>query len=408
MKTRAFSNLARVLPRLCAAIGQGVVLSALFESIAMGSAMAPMPKTPFHTAEGSGSQSVFVQRFRPEDLVLTVKEPVVNGRSIKRHMTSFLHSIGSDAATYEAFQQIHTAGIGRDLRADDISRLYSSTYETGTTSTVAVSEKLRESTARQVSSRIMSESALLKALSGGMRFNLNFSSFGKKTEAPAPSRAPDIRYGLVLKSIEPSFEGERSAAVGEFRPEDLTHAGKARPIWGIGPVYQEAALTIYRGSYDSSSQTGWAAFLSRLPRPDFSGNIVPKAAPNLSGGSLPPMLVTLDQAEGLYRVEYHTGSNFKKESVLHAMSLPFYERMRLGQTFTEEWDVQRVSVENVFNSISGPRLNVHHLTTSERYQSDLLYNFETTQIILTSDAPQAWKPGKSPDERYEFKIQKSF
>lgn len=407
MKMRASSNPGYASARLRQVFGQSLVLALFFESIAAASPVEPAFRVPSHDVSGSGTESVFVRRYSEEELAYVLRPADKEEPSFARHVSSLLQSVGSDASTHEAFKKLHSESNNRDLRSEDISRFYSPRFETGSMSTVAVSEKLRESTARQVSSRLMRESVFLQALSGGMEFKMNLSGFGRKTEARADAPQP-VRYGLVLRSIEPSFDGARSAAVGEFRPEDLSHAGKARPIWGIGPLEQEAMLPLYSTSYDDAPASGWEGFFASLPRPDFSGKIVPKAAPSLGSGDLPPMLMTIDQAQGFYRLEYHTRSNFKKEAVLHAVSLPLYERVRMGQTLDESWTFQRTSVENVLNGINGPRLNLHYLTTNEHYQSDLLYNFETTQFIFTTDAPHDWKPGQSPDERYEFKIQRTF
>lgn len=273
------------------------------------------------------------------------------------------------------------------------------------------------------SSRILGQSIterieVLTAFQRGLQFDMNLKTLFSSGGSSAPA-ATELRYGLVLKDIEPSSDSARQAAIGEFKPEDLAYAGQARVVWGIEPILRRPDQPMFAVSrpmtdYADPSKADTRGLFSTisLPEPDFTGRVTPKPSTEGLKDGIPPLHITIEQKQGYYWTEIHSKANFKKEYIKYGARLPFYKAAHVQQIFTEEFDSERTSICNLLGDAHKPIVNINYIHADERYSGDLYMVRNRWTVGLTAEAAPRSNPiadfGKGHGERYEVKIGTDF
>lgn len=282
-----------------------------------------------------------------------------------------------------------------------------------------IKERMTGHSSRVLGQSITEKVEVISAFQRGLQFDMNLKTlFSNSNSASAPS-SPELRYGLVLKDIEPSTDSIRQAAIGEFRPEDLAYAGQAKVVWGVEPILRLPDAPMFAVSrpttdYSDPSKADTRGLFSTisLPDPDFAARVTPKATAESLKDGVPPMQITLEQKQGYYWTEIHSKVNFKKDFLKHGMRIPFYKAAHVQQLLTEDFDPEKTSICNVLGDAHKPIVNINYFYADERYTGDLFMVRNRWIIGFTAEAAPRSNPiadlGKGHGERYEIKIGTDF
>jgi hypothetical protein len=251
--------------------------------------------------------------------------------------------------------------------------------------------------------REFKSTALPESLRTGLSFNVGAGAEDEKTVAARP-----VRYGLIVKNVEPNPEQLRLASVPMTMSDDymlVQHAPKARIQYEIGPLLHEAELA------DSSiplAMTETADWLQSLPEFQFRGRIAARGAPT-ANQILPPQSILLEQSQGFYALDIHSSQLFHKDAVFHRIRVPLAGTMILHEERDEKFKKTRSTLENIY--VNGPlALNFDYFGLEKRYQTGLIYQKSLTRIELYSHLPESFSAqgGLWKTQRYELKLQTAF
>lgn len=397
---------------LCALLG---ILVATPVSAAALSHTAPAHSAMTESSSTTPSSDVVYQRF---DSFHEQHNPAALPPSqLGVKVTEFMRRLSHDEATAISLRDLNNQK--KILRTQDaiISDMVGKKYDPQDLD--PVKDRMAGHGSRVLGQSISEKVEVLSAFQRGLQFNMNLKNlFSSGGSTPAPS-SPELRYGLVLKDIEPSTDSVRQAAIGEFRPEDLAYAGQARVVWGIEPILRrpdEPLFAVSRPTADytdpSKADTRGLFSTLSLPEPDFTGRITPKSTAESLKNGVPPMQITLEQRQGYYWTEIHSKANFKKDFLKHGMRVPFYKAAHVQQLMTEDFDPEKTSVCNVLGDAHKPIVNINYFHADERYTGDVFMVRKRWIVGFTAEAAPRSNPitdfGKGHGEKYEVKIATDF
>jgi hypothetical protein len=251
--------------------------------------------------------------------------------------------------------------------------------------------------------REFKSTALPESLRTGFSFNVGTGSDEQKTVAARP-----VRYGLIVKNMEPSTEQLRLAAVPMTMSDDymlVQHAPKARIQYEIGPLMHETELTDSSIPLATTESAGW---LQGLPEFQFRGRIAARGAPT-ANQILPPQSILLEQSQGFYALDIHTSQLLHKDAMFHRIRVPLAGTMVLREERDEKFKKTRSTLENIY--VNGPlSLNFDYFGLEKRYQTGLIYQRSLTRIELYNHLPESFSSqgGLWKTQRYELKLQTAF
>jgi hypothetical protein len=251
--------------------------------------------------------------------------------------------------------------------------------------------------------REFKSTALPEALRRGISFNLGTSAAAREVAAPKA-----LRYGLIVKNVEPSTESFRLAALPKSTIDEYAmvhYAPKATIHYEIGPLTDEQDLAdsaIVLGETESSN---WS---KSLPEFQFRGRIAVRGAPT-ANQIMPPQSILLEQTQGFYALEVHTSHLVHKDAMFHRLRMPLLGSMNLRQERNEKFKNTRSTLENIY--VNGPlALNLDYFGHEKRYQTGLIYQKSLTRIEFYNHLPENYSAqgGLWKTQRYELKVQKAF
>lgn len=218
-----------------------------------------------------------------------------------------------------------------------------------------------------------------ESLKSGFRFD--FSQKSKAPQGPAPV---PVRYGLILRDIEPS-EASYGVAALNSDYELAQQAPRARLHYEVGPLPpSDEYVPAYRVSLEEqkAAERKWTSY---LPDYHFKGKISSRGRPTLAQ-PIPSQALTLEQADGLYATEIVFVNGLHKESVLHRFYLPIYDRTRISEEYDEQFRPRKV----VFNDLlykGGFSFNLEHYLLEQRYQGIFVYQAGRTRLAVQTHIP---------------------
>lgn len=241
-----------------------------------------------------------------------------------------------------------------------------------------------------------------ESLKSGIRFDFAKKSSASKGPAPVP-----VRYGLILRDIEPSEQKHNIAALAsDF--ELAQKAPRARLDYDIGPLPpSDEYAPAFRVNLEDkkAEEKKWTSY---LPDYHFRGKLSSRGKPTLAQ-PIPNQALTLDQADGFYSAEILLANGFHKESVFHRFYLPLYGRARISEEYDENFHPRTVIFQDIL--YSGPlAFTLHHILLEQRYQAVFVYNQEHTSIAVNTHVPHAALEGDAfwSQHRWEFALQTAF
>ncbi|WP_141736651.1 hypothetical protein [Oligoflexus tunisiensis] len=245
------------------------------------------------------------------------------------------------------------------------------------------------------------------ALPEQLRTGLSFNIGGEDSKETVASHRP-LRYGLIVKNVEPSTESFRFAAVPMTMNEDyllVQHAPKAKVQYEIGPLMPEQDLAESAIPLATTESTSW---MNGLPAFQFRGRLAARGAPT-ANQILPPQSILLEQTQGYYALEVHTSQLLQKEAVFHRLRVPLLGSMTLREERDEKFKKTRSTLENIY--VNGPlAVNFDYFGLEKRYQTGLIYQKALTRIELYNHLPEGFSEQDSlwKTQRFELKLQTAF
>lgn len=227
-----------------------------------------------------------------------------------------------------------------------------------------VRDKFRQNSERRAAAMLVKQLGVDEYLSGGMEFDFDFFSGGG--DAPKSGPPPQVlTYGLVVEEIIPATNQVLTARSGEISEADLKDAPKADVKYKVGPIRanNDAVYKISqpRQAQDSGLSTSFKGRIARQPGQEFSPS---------ADGALPPMVMGLYQEQQLYRLEYRTNADFKKDDLYHGIKVPIRGTLELDREMDSGFNVTRTSAKGLLMEQGRPQVDVHYVTREGRYQGD--------------------------------------
>ncbi|MDQ3233520.1 MAG: hypothetical protein M3Q07_17015 [Pseudobdellovibrionaceae bacterium] len=251
--------------------------------------------------------------------------------------------------------------------------------------------------------REFKSTALPESLRTGISFNI-----GGRAAQPETAATKPLRYGLIVKNVEPSSESFRLAALPATTIDEyaLVHyAPKAKVQYEIGPFMQEQDLTDSNIPLATTESTTW---LRGLPEFQFRGRVAARGAPT-ANQIVPPQSILLEQTQGFYALEMHTSQLIHKDAMFHRIRVPLAGTLHLREERNEQFKKTRSTLENIY--VNGPlALNLDYFGLEKRYQTGLIYQHLLTRIELYNHLPENFSSQGSlwKTQRFELKVQTAF
>ena len=211
------------------------------------------------------------------------------------------------------------------------------------------------------------------AISQLSSFNFNFdlgggAQYPEHNSTPAQSR---VRYGLIVKDIQPDMGGVKRAST-TTTPEEIAHAGRARVQWGIGPLQEfEDRPIMTEHSNENKTRRSFGGIL--IPSAKFKGSARAESF-NLGGsgqGQLPPWRFDLIQEDRLYNLTYRTQKNPQVGNMEHALNVPLIGSLSVGQRYSERFSQVETSASGLLIDKRLPQVVLHYLHLEERYKAEV-------------------------------------
>jgi hypothetical protein len=247
--------------------------------------------------------------------------------------------------------------------------LMSGQIETVPTNPQAVSSFFANESQRAAADSVRERVPVLSQLTA---FNFNFD-LGSGTSLPAQDSASvhhRVRYGLIVRDIQPDMGGVKRAST-TTTPEEIAHAGRARVQWGIGPLDEHEERPIMLEPNEQPVQRSFGGLL--IPSARFKGSARAESF-NMSGqnrGQLPPWRFDLTQEDQLYKLTYRTQKNPQIGNVEHSLNVPLVGALSLGQRYSETFSQVETSASGVLVDRRLPQVILHYMHLEERYRAEV-------------------------------------
>lgn len=292
-----------------------------------------------------------------------------------------------------------------------------------------VTTGLNSSFLASAQTQIVSKLTFVQQFKTGLKFNFSlkklFSGSDDKPATPSTTVSRNnLRYGLILKDIEPDKKAPKSAAIGSISAEDLHYAGKAKASYTIGPIYEETNNPMFNVNLQEynkdrrSELSTWDWLKSKAPSSNIQGAILPRTDdPNQavadSGTSkkLPPLRFSLWQQDNLYTYNYETVDGIKKDKVTHVFAFPLYHTLQMIQERNEGMELTRTTFSGLLLDDKRPLLSMTYLHLEKRYTAELKYERPLVQVYFIADTPPGFKSEKifkQEKEKYEVRFNRLF
>ena len=241
---------------------------------------------------------------------------------IKESAYGMLHNLLHDPGINNDLNQYYYDHRNSEMDSDKITNR----YEAG----------LLDHVTQKLTSKVELIQQMRKGLS--MQIDLRNMFSTTPTKITVPQRA-GIKYGLVLKSLEPDLTGVKQTALGQFNPKDLELAGKSKVRWDIGPVDHSGKNKVFNVANHSENtiiektddMDLWDTAKYRwdhwqAPPLVFKGKLIPEAfgasANDAKSPKTPPINLTINQINNLYVLKYSNSPEHKDNPITHEVRAP--------------------------------------------------------------------------------------
>lgn len=217
---------------------------------------------------------------------------------------------------------------------------------------------------------------------------------------------PAVRYGLILKDIEPS-DDELFVASNGLESDYLyfQNAPKAKVEYEIGPItaspLPERPYGVNVGPDAPAPEFKWK---SLLPDHRFRGKFSPRGMPT-AAKPLPDQLLSLSQVQGYYSADVQFVNGFHKESVVHRLNMPLYDRFSIYEELNESFTPTKIVINNYIYK-GAFSTNIEHYILEKRYRAGFFYRAGYTNLEVYLNLPDtALNSSFSRQQRWELAFQ---
>lgn len=245
----------------------------------------------------------------------------------------------------------------------------------------------------------------------GLNFNFGFAEiFSPTTTEASSNEAPKgkIKYGLVLREINPDPNAPKSAAVGRTTSESFQNAGHAEVEWTIGPLAEESNRSLFNVKAPNLNQpapmptTLWGRI--KAPSANFRGNIRPNHIEKVDENTQnfrPTFKWDIEQEQGYYQLTYETGSDPKLWHGEHTFRLPLYNGMHIGRRFDDRFELLETGAYNIVVDKHFPVMSIHYLHVQDQLGTDLSYTLSKDDSLTFSARSSANEKETDKEKNYE-------
>ncbi|MBC7660195.1 MAG: hypothetical protein H7249_10850 [Chitinophagaceae bacterium] len=241
-----------------------------------------------------------------------------------------------------------------------------------------------------------------ESVKNGFRFD---PTAPKETPKVSTITGTPVKYGLILKNIDPADQEMRLASVGG--EDDLAYfqtAPKAKLQYDIGPIALSPVPQTYNFNQapdaPSNSSFDWKSI---IPDHRFKARFSPRGAPT-AAKPLPDQTMTLEQVQGYYSTEVQFVNGLHKQSLLHRFRLPIHERFNVSEELSESFKPVKLVVSDLYSS--GPvGTTIEHYFMEKRYRAGIYYKQGATTYEIYANAPDnALNDKFKKTQRWELNI----
>ncbi|MES2745662.1 MAG: hypothetical protein EOP04_13505 [Proteobacteria bacterium] len=236
---------------------------------------------------------------------------------------------------------------------------------------------------------------------------------GFRFDQSAPKEGPivstitgtPVKYGLILKNIEPSDGKLKVAALTRDMDSEYAYfqnAPKADVQYEIGPIALTPAPQTYNFSPAPEPVEPKFDWKEYVPDHRFRGKFSPRSMPT-AAKPIPDQTLTLEQVEGYYSTEIQFVNGFHKESMVHRFSIPVYKDLRLYEEYNEDFKPIKFVISNAYGN--GFYSNLEHFFLEKRYRAGLFYRVGYTNLEIYANLPDtALNPGWKKAQTWELNL----
>jgi hypothetical protein len=207
-----------------------------------------------------------------------------------------------------------------------------------------------KSESQTIATRRLKNLEEIRHLTKGLHFKLHLGS--KKTPSPPPPPPATLRYGLILQGFIEEHPGNFQAANNQSWEQQIQFAGKAEPIWTIGPI-EEKPMNLYKPiDQDLEKSNSWTWYSIPWPEPNFDiklhsdkSAIDETAEPNRASG----LIFEFFQEDRYYGYARSFGSQEEGQEELerHTLSMPIWKKVQLSRRFDGAFDLKETGLRNI-------------------------------------------------------------
>lgn len=239
-----------------------------------------------------------------------------------------------------------------------------------------------------------------------VKAGFRFDQTQKSPSAVAVNRGPDVRYGLILKNIEPSEQDLRVASIGS--DDDYLYfqnAPKAQLQYDIGPItaspVPERPYGVNLAPDAAPPSFNWK---SLIPDHRFRGKFSPRSLPT-AAKPIPDQMLSLEQVQGFYSSDILFVNGLHKESVVHRFRLPIYDRFNIYEEFNDKFVPTKLVITDYLYK-GAFSTNIEHYFLEKRYRAGFFYRKNYTNLEIYANLPDtALNSSFSRLQRWELSFQ---
>ena len=323
--------------------------------------------------------------------VITTRDPRL-ASPVRKPVGQFITNTLNSLAHNQDYQNEMTA-ISNELNEnidDRKARMMFGSFEEKKVSkdrTTRVKTSMTSSASRYTQNALNDALGINHLVANGINFDVDFASPFPEEGAPKAAIYDPVTYGLIVDEISPSFDHFLTADnFGNISESALLMAPKSRVKYKIGPKRPQSnhisGSKVSLPSEPHAHENAETSFF-KVPSAKFKGKMKPKSTGIAGDGvSLPHMVTSITQEEGLYRFDYHTKEDFKKDTTRHYFNIPLVGNMHMESELDEKTKPLRSSAKGILVEDGAPSLDIHYFHNDENYQSEMNIHQESYHINL--------------------------
>lgn len=342
------------------------------------------------------------------------------GGKLSQSIGLFFNLLAHDAHSMRKLEEIEkksSAVEERSKKSTLLTQLYGGKKNPNLNS--EVTSHLASSSGKVLGQQLHSRVGVLSALKRGFSYKLETQSTKLETKQYDP-----IRYGLILKNIEPSKNSLKLVSISGEAFSEYKYAVPVKTTWEVGPITDLPNQKVFPPSeskvpmeFPPKKASGWEAIVNKLdainyPKANFEIKLIPILNENISSGISKniPFRLFLEQEEKFYRMEVDLENGLSQTNATHHFALPVLNLMKLGHRLDRSYKSTASSVEDL-RLFESTLIDIRYSHLADNYVSGINYhNCDASgsgwAVGLVATSPSTIN--ENIKEKYELKLSTSF